>query len=1071
MYTRLTGRGDAFLHREWRAGDLLGANTPGPRVAMPMASDLGKLCRRACLLLSLLCPLPSVGANVEAVYADFSNQIKLPPGVNPPVGAATFFGGHVKSLPVTGGTPTIPSGGGYRLTESSFGQLAGFTVPYPNFEQVAVEHALKTLYYDKANDTPGYEKAKAAFSYKTLLYSRTAAGITPGFSTMASLWNSTTRARARAAADGIAATLRYSPGDQGLRNALLDVLYDIAIAEVSLAKELETESLKASMSFPGYLPPFGEFAISPEIDDLRRALDGYYAAAQPYFDLLTDRMGVGTRVGGGGFNGIAFGYYLFREQQPGRSLYASTFREADGTLKPVLDQNNDGQPDRLFVGYKDLVLLFEIERDSARVAAKLAKLLALRGDDGDLDEANAVVGAAQQRGYTDGEILNGMFSEAVLSAADRYSGLKEARAGWAQGLTSLSGIKSFLDGKANPLGLDPDFLALVQNDSGDSYGYFEGLFLGKGTDATLSGALGDAFSKYQQALTSYTTFRQYQDKIGAELLSERGQFADRLRAIVGCPYPDPPSATSCYYTPNLNSGGEIYLQLQNIDLARLRISKNQQEIANLRQQVENEIERRGKEHGINDLMAQTYIRYGDKQAKLTEEIAKICAEQAAANGVAAAAASTGLTNWGWGGAAQLINAAVQSALEIKKGQLGAQKERLSAQQGADITYLNDQISAANSEALVKNLLLGMSTLSIESTEASILLAQDLGRLQALLDEKAYLEGQWAEAEQDLGSRYFADPSHRIIQNRDILSAGQAFDKAQLWVFIMARALEYKWNHKVFTDDGYSADTVFKLRNADELSEMAKSLWDYDKMQFIGSRHGDQFVRFSFREDFLGYRRTDFLGHILYYPDPVTGQSVDALTAFHSYLKKVAAHVKPTWGTNKEVVRLQFSTVKPNIQGTFFSPDRWNEKINWVAVSINAESPLSDLQVLLEQSGTAFIRNEWRGEVLNPARPDLLTGEMAAYPVRYWYQTTNPVTGGLAFRSKDTFSIPVNAAIARDPAAPEESWRKKEFHELSPAVSTWTLEVPTIHSSNQPILDLDKVSDIEIWFYNYYLVRN
>ena len=57
------------------------------------------------------------------------------------------------------------------------------------------------------------------------------------------------------------------------------------------------------------------------------------------------------------------------------------------------------------------------------------------------------------------------------------------------------------------------------------------------------------------------------------------------------------------------------------------------------------------------------------------------------------------------------------------------------------------------------------------------------------------------------------------------------------------------------------------------------------------------------------------------PDPVTGQSVDALTAFHSYLKSIAPHVKPTWGTNKEVVRLQFSTVRPNLQGIFFSPDR------------------------------------------------------------------------------------------------------------------------------------------------------
>lgn len=1074
------------------------------------------------LLLCTVLPLPALAADVKAVYADF---VPVPPSTT-----GTFFGGHVKFLPGPNGKPTEPSGGGYRLAESSFGQLAGFTVPYPDFEKVAVVHALKTLYYDKADDTPGYEKAKAAFRYKVGLYNRTGGKITQNFATMQSEWNEDTRKRALAAAEGIAAPLRYSPGNQGLRNALLDVYYDIATAEVILAKELEADALKASMGL-NYTPPPGQFVITGEIDRLNQSLTQYQKAAKPYFDLLKDPMGVGVAIGGQDLTNQAFGYQLFREQQPSRSLYATTFDDA-GTLKPVLDQNNDGQPDSLFTGYKDLVLLFEIERDSARVAAKLAKLLALRGDGDDRNAANRIVDEAQQRGNTHNQVLVDMSPKDKLATVDG-SGLKEARAGLDQALAGLSGIKSFLGGTANPLGLDPDFLVLVQNETGSTFDYFKTRLLGNGTDQPFGWAIGDALNKYQNAERSYRDFRQYQDRIGEELLSHKRQFADRLRAIIGCPYPDPPDPRSCYHTPENNPGSEIYHRINNIQLAGLRIQKNAQEIKNLENQINNEIERRGRERGINNLIAQTHVRYGDRQARLTEEIGEINAKQRLADAAAAAtteiitAVGQGATvvaaTVATGGAAavatvatvatggatpvstllrattHVANGLLQANYERQKSGKNAQKERLAAQQSAEITGLNDQIGEVNSAALVKNLWLNMSTLSLDSTMASISLAQDVGRLQALLDEKSYLEAQWAEANQQLGQRYFADPTHRIIMNNDILSAGQAFDKAQFWLFIIARALEYKWNQadhltyegvKTTCPDqtssatgraegtpeciesdyralNFSANTVFKLRNGRELAEMAKAIQEFDARNQLGSRHGDTFVRFSLREDFLGYRYRDSNDSDLYYPDPVTGERVDAMTAFRSYIKNIEPETPTEWTTDfNEVVRLKFNTAKPNITGTFFSSARWNEKINWVAVSINAETPHRTLAVYLEQSGTAFIRNQQHGRV-DPAHPDRVTGEMTVYPVRYWYR---PGTGPLEFLSKDAFGAQIDAEIVRDPQVPVESLRRRQFHEMSPAVSTWTLDIPLIGKSNEQLLDLDKVNDIEIWFYNYYLDR-
>lgn len=626
---------------------------------------------------------------------------------------------------------------------------------------------------------------------------------------------------------------------------------------------------------------------------------------------------------------------------------------------------------------------------------------------------------------------------------------------------ALSGVKSFLDGKANPLGVDKDFLALVQSDNQDSFGYFKSKLIPDGK--TSSGQLGVAKEKYDMAVAQYEKVQVNKDSIAGELEAQRSKFDDRLRAIVGAEY-----GTLAYETPEKNTGGEISIQLKNIELAINRIGHNAQEIKNLESQILNEIERRGKEIGINNRMADTYIRYGNKQIKLTKEIGAINAVQAFANSTAKAS-DNWLTSFGASIFGNSTNGVIQAAAEVGKAFLNAEKERLTARQSAEIVYLNSEISDINSAARVKDLLLGMSTLAIESQQAAISLAQEQGRLQAILDEKSHLEARRAEARGDLGKRYFADPSHRIIMNQYIIESGFAFDEAQFWVFMMARALEYKWNRSLSTSysgKGYTASTVFALRNAAELVEMARALSNFDDIQNVGVRQGSQFVKFSLREDFFGFKRLDDKGNLLKYPDPSSGKSVDAITAFRSYMKqKVAAPLNANMSSFSKVVHLEFDTVKENTGGTFFSPTRWNEKIKWIVVKINAESLLPEVMVWLEQSGMGFIRNQFHG-LQDPLHPDRVIGEMSGYPSKYWFMGPDS-----KWMSKDTFGFGINAPIIADPEAPGESWKKTEFHEMPPTVSKWILEVPTERSSGQLVLNIDKISDIQIWFYNYYYARN
>ena len=163
------------------------------------------------------------------------------------------------------------------------------------------------------------------------------------------------------------------------------------------------------------------------------------------------------------------------------------------------------------------------------------------------------------------------------------------------------------------------------------------------------------------------------------------------------------------------------------------------------------------------------------------------------------------------------------------------------------------------------------------------------------------------------------------------------------------------------------------------------------------------------------------------------------------------------------IHLEFDTNRSMVNGKFFSSTRWNEKIKWIGVKINAEEGGDDegFMVYLEQSGTALVRNRYYG-FPPPGRPDMLVNEMTGYPTRYWY-----IDRDGQWASRDYYGFAINARISVDPDEPDSSWRKAEFHELPCAVSRWILEVPLEDASGKPLLEIDKINDIELWFYNYY----
>lgn len=1027
-------------------------------------------------------------ADIMAVRGAYENHLIVPPGVNPPVeesSSAAFFGGHFGPYAIPGSveTPQIPSNGTVMLTQSSFGQMVARDVPYPNFETELYNTALAMLYWEKAALA---DRESAAFVYKYFLYSRDSAEgyIEAQFSNIGDYWpgeNGARRTRAWQAADLLLDALKYAPWNRELRWAVLDIYYDIAVADLAVAGDKLVEAYKISLELVA--PPPGEFLISDEIEKLEEALDLYRTAIVAYFQLLDNPMGVDASPYTQ--ENVPFGYYLFKEETPQRSLYSPLMKDGDGWKLPSEFGVGDTGTE-LFAGYKDLVMIFNAERDHATVAAELTRRYILRGMPAsgsqlsDRDKAASLISTVQQQSYLEGAMLTGIFPEitGAMKSVDSDSGLLEAANSWRAKVSELNYLQAYLNGESNLLGFTDDFLALVQPPSGEnteSYDYYVSYI----KKAPEEGPLDVALEDLGIAESNYGNYRDRLDQLASQFQDKNETYDARLFEITGA---DPDEDPAGYATPFDNEGSELSLQWLSIEMAQKRIEANRQEIDSLQDQVEIEIWRRGQERGINDAIGTVYINYGNRQAKLTEEIGRINAAQTFANNIAQAFASQTASigtdtsyKFSQGSWAYTANAFLQAGCEVKKAGLQADKERLGAQQSAEIQSLNDQLLDVNSKANIKTWLLRMNTLVIESEEAALSLEQEWGRLAGLLAEKEELERRKAESNEQLADRYCADPIHRLKKDSSIIRAEYTFQWAQYWMYLAVRALEYKWN-KPFINDflqkTYTANTLMGLRNANELHDMFLAMEEYDTENTITRKKDDSFTKFSFKRDFLGFHCSSSWDDCC--TDPVTGEPATALEAFRSYLKQDALYIPPNPDRNinplvtKTALRLTFSTVKENSVGVFFSPARWNEKIYSMRVKVFGAAPVGSPSAVggyIRYGGTNFLRTANPGDI-EPINPSMMVPEMRAYASKSWYKDGS--TG--AWRSRDYRSGAINVQLSSDPDAPTDSYEMDMFHEYSVANSEWILYI-AVKNGEEWLLNLDDITDIEIHIKSRYNSRD
>lgn len=270
-------------------------------------------------------------ARVQPFYGNGwpSPNVFAPPGDIPPDNGTAAFNGHVGDFRA----PDDPNSNQPRfvLKTSSLGQpLAQYISGAVDIDLI-LRDAINDLFYVQGNSSE--QNNSAAFRFINTLFTN---DLGPGVveeirrrltDTLA--FDDADDERALSVADEIKPLLQAFPHDRSLRNLLLDIYYYRTLGRQLVAKQKVVEAYQ--LNFSQVLSSDVSFGtpINKEIEAFQEAADSLRDVLNPYVDLLTDDLGVdiATQVDPSYTGNLPFGFYLFREEVPNRSVYAPTFVE------------------------------------------------------------------------------------------------------------------------------------------------------------------------------------------------------------------------------------------------------------------------------------------------------------------------------------------------------------------------------------------------------------------------------------------------------------------------------------------------------------------------------------------------------------------------------------------------------------------------------------------------------------------------------------------------------------------------------------------------------------------------
>ncbi len=475
-----------------------------------------------------------------------------------------FWQGHIKPV------ASAPSDGAVRLTEAAFGQPFAPYLPDGDgnaaYAARIAEEVRAVLYPPAGANRTVVETGGTAFRYKWLLFSPNPGetDVTNHFENIDAWFSAADRATVNTQIAKLRDAIAAAPLDTGLRHLLLDCYYDLAVAEMQGAKKklatLATKRLGLQLSSP--------FIIDEEIATYQELITQVEGVLAKYAELLSftaegvDPAEFDERLP----HGMPMGYYIFIHEQPYRNSVASQYATSTDTATvPTYDEGNQSVVPRpagevLFSGYKDYTTYLRIMADYIRYHAELARLRGMRQGPNDVTTGRNALAKIMRETMLDFVLLRGLYPASQFPPGDA-SGVNAALSAVETAMADTVNVRAFLNGTANVLGLDPNFLLLVQESTIGGTRYFDSFDILRQRLKGPNQPLSEALAKKTDAEARYNNFRSSVDKVVQELSDVDENYQNRFVEITGYTPAETPGFRGL---AKPNSGSELDLVEQTI---------------------------------------------------------------------------------------------------------------------------------------------------------------------------------------------------------------------------------------------------------------------------------------------------------------------------------------------------------------------------------------------------------------------------------------------------------------------------------------------------------------------------
>ncbi|MDQ8202389.1 hypothetical protein [Pelagicoccus sp. SDUM812003] len=1023
------------------------------------------------------------------VVPEFENSLELSDqnSTSSQASSVAFFSGSFGAYAPAGSADpaVIPTAAdtGYQLEASSFGQSLSAGVPFPDFVDEIVDEARELLYPPSDATREQVEGSDAAFRYKELLYNSDGEGaVSLDPQVVNDAYGAAERARARDALALVSQALKHAPTDVPLRHSVLDIYYDLALAEMQSVKQDYASVAEVRLGFRAV--PDDGFIIDEEISVYRSVLDKLSVSLDSYGELFSNHFGnVVADIDASAPAGIPFGAYLFVEEQPYRNQYAASYADSSGRqVVPEYDPETEevvaSQDERiLFSGYKDYVMVATLLGDYANASSELARLYGMRGLQGDRQTALNLIAETQREVSVSLRSLRTLFGDFEPSPGDA-SGLSAALKGARTSLAELTQTESFLVGSANSLGFDPNFLVLIQEfpdqNSGNQFDSYDAL--NNWIRHTNVSPLTFAETTYDRAKDSYDTYRGNADQVHEQLSQLESAHSDRYFEITGY---NPSDAGDHAVDPA--PGSELWQTNQKIDRARQKneeyrdVSREISRSFGTAYRAKSEVERI---QGDLEEAHQTYldtitlqrdiISHWSATSALWQATYDTISDTAAMSTVDKLALgpwSAGIT-FGTG----VANAAVQYASGRIIGNAEKELDLAAAEFEARQEENDTQIALNQVELELASLNRERVSLVLDRNDNLAIQNQEIGQRDQLLRELERIEQKLDENVASLHNRYYADPIHYLRSQSDMVTADNAFREAQKWVFYTVRALEFKWNKDFeisYLEKDWETSTLFKLRNFRELEQMVAAMEQFNTINLVGFNREPFVDRISLLE-LLASNPKDGADDGERY-DMETGEIVSPVELMRRKLERAKdgeGNIVITLDTFSMDRDSGFFFLGPDYRsdGSVLSAGKYLDKIEWIKLNAVTSEQSSVKSAILEYGGTCYVRNRVP-PCYDSSDPFSLDGEFRRFPFRYFFTLDNGASWVTRPSQEDTVKLVIsNQSGEPEQGVPNSTLENTFLKERSVATTDLTLTIP------DGTLDLSQLDDIEIYIRHLFVSR-